>query len=99
MYDFITPKSLKNTTNSYTIRFRQGLSFVEDFNEIIELSMYETHRGIYLPVTLHFKFNQICSAFFIETYIRMLGMPSILYKRKPRPAFDDAVIFTTVEPE
>jgi hypothetical protein len=99
MYEFSTPKSKKyrKTTNFYSLRIRQKLTNIEEFSDIIENSMYDTHKGIYLPLTLHFKLSQIISNTKFELYLRMIRLPINLFKRMKRPAFDDKIVLVGMD--
>jgi len=82
-------KKKAKSANAYTFRFREKLTMVEDFDDLVESIMYDTHKGIYLPITMHLLFNKTMPHFFNETYLRMLRIPLTMHKRRPRPAFDD----------
>ena len=93
--DFKTIKFKKSTqyVNNYTLRIRQKLGIFIEFDNLVEANMYDTFRGVYLPLTIHFKFNTQYPQIWNENYLRMLKLPLNLYKFKFRPAFDDAVTF------
>jgi len=93
--DFKTIKAKKSikSANSYTIRIRQKLGYFDDFIGFIEASMYDTHRGVYLPLTTHLIFSSCSPHTWNEGYLRLLKIPVNLFKRNLRPAFDDAVSF------
>jgi len=80
-------------TNNYTLRIKQKLGSFNEFSDLVENSMYDTHRGVYLPLTIHFIFSTQSSQFLNESYFRMLKFPINFYRRKSRPAFDDAIGF------
>jgi hypothetical protein len=94
LYEFVTPKfRKKRLTNSYALRIRDKLSINLEYIDLIENIMYDTHKGIYLPLTVHFILANVFSNCNNETYLRMLRVPASLYHRRPRPAFDDRPAF------
>lgn len=98
MQDLMTPKSKKRgNLNVFTLRLRQKFITVEEFEEILESNMYESHKGIYLPLTLHFHLVKQVTPSTLEIYLRMLRLPINLHRRKPRPAYDDKVVFSGLE--
>ena len=99
MYEFSTPKTkkYKKLTSTYNLRVRQKLTNIEEFSDLIENAMYDTHKGIYLPLTLNFKLSQVVSNFNCELYLRMLRLPVNLFKRSKRPAFDDKIALTGMD--
>jgi hypothetical protein len=95
MQDLKTPKGLKRAdTNTLTLRVRQKFTIVEEFEEILENNFYDVHKGVYLPLTLHFCLAAAIPPALLETYLRMLRLPIQLYRRKPRPAYDDKIVFS-----
>ena len=54
--------------------------------------MYDTHKGVFLPLEINFQLNSK-SHLNNETTLRALHLPINLYKRRMRPAYDDAVKF------
>jgi hypothetical protein len=98
MQDFSTPKSRKSMwLMSHTLRIRQKFTIIDSFEDLIENVMYDTNKGIYLPLTLHFNLKNAAKSSVVETYLRMLQLPISLFLRKPRPAFDDKVVFSGLE--
>lgn len=99
MQDLMTPKSKKtqDRTNTYTLRVRQKLTVVEDFEDLVENSMRDSHKGVYLPLSVNFKLSSPATSSTLETYLRMLRIPVSLFRRKKRPAFDDKVVFVGME--
>jgi len=90
MFEFETPKIHKSIIiNNYSLRVRQKFALNPEFEDLVENFMYDTHRGIYLPLTVHFKLKNSTSSFIDEIYLRMLRIPFSLYSRRARPAFDD----------
>jgi hypothetical protein len=91
MPEFTTLKTKKKgkSGNSYTFRFREKFTMVEDFDDLVEAVMYDTHKGIYLPLTMHLLLKRKVPHLFNETYLRMLRIPVTMHRRRPRPAFDD----------
>jgi hypothetical protein len=99
MYEFSTPSSKKysNLLNVFNLRIRQRFYGVEEFKDLIEPSMYDMYKGIYLPLSLHFQLSKIISNISSEIYLRMLRLPINLFKRIKRPAFDDKVSLEGIE--
>jgi len=66
MLEISTPKAFKTDllTNSYSLRLRQRLTAVDDFEEIVESKMYSTFKGIYIPFTVHFILSKHIKYFF-----------------------------------
>jgi hypothetical protein len=56
MIDFNLIKLQNISLGNYSIRFRYKLGLVEDFNNFISSIFLDTYRGIYLPLTINFKF-------------------------------------------
>jgi hypothetical protein len=95
MQNFITPK-IKRTKvkENYSLRVRQKLFDFDDFGDLIEPIMYDSHRGIFLPLQFHFLFWVIKSYTLNESFLRIARVPLSFYRRKCRPAFDDPVSFS-----
>lgn len=64
-----------NQYNSYSLRFRYKIGYFDEFIDLLESTFYNTHKGIYLPLTLNFKFNKIESITFHEFFLRMIRIP------------------------
>lgn len=77
MYEFPTPRSRKRSRliKSFNLRVRQKLGIVEEFNDLIENSMYDTHKGIYIPLFLHFNLIKFVPNKLGEIYLRMKRLP------------------------
>jgi hypothetical protein len=94
-YEFSTPKYKKHkqTTKELTVRFRQKLRVINEFDDLVSAQMHDTHRGIFLPLSIHLVLNKKHTYVIGETYYRMLQLPFTFYKRKTKPAFDDKLHF------
>jgi len=94
MYEFTTPKTkkYKKLIYGFGIRIRQKFSIVQEFSDLIDAQMYDTYKGIYLPLTLHFQLSRLTSFFEAETYFRMQQLPVNFFRRTKRPAFDDKTV-------
>ena len=90
--DFRTPKFKKPSTSSYTIKLRQKFTPLADFDDLISSEMFDSHRGIFLPLSVHFIITQTPSQV-SETYLRAMRIPLQFYSRHPAPAFDDLATF------
>ena len=55
--------------------------------------MYNNHKGIFLPMSIHLVFNKSMNHVQNENYLRMLRLPVNLFNRRSRPAFDDVATF------
>jgi hypothetical protein len=98
MQDLMTPKGrLCKITRAFTLRFRQKFTIVDEFEDILDSNLYDTHKGVYLPLTLHLKLVTPVKPALLEMYLRMLRLPVTLHRRKPRPAYDDRVVFVGME--
>jgi len=90
---FKTPKFHKHkrrkVAQNYTLRVRQKFNIIEDFYDLVAPVMHDTHKGYYLPLTIHLKLRKDSSHFNNETYLRMLRLPILMYRRKARLVFDD----------
>jgi hypothetical protein len=95
MSDLKTPKVKKGglRTNNFTIRFRQKLKAFKDFEDLLDPVFYDTHKGVYLPLTIHFIFSDKNFGLNNQNYLRMLKLPLYMYKKDKPPAFDDSVNF------
>lgn len=91
--DFRTPKFKKPTNSNYTIRLKQKFTPLVDFEELVSPSMYDTHKGIFLPLSAHFNFRNSAGHQVSEQYLRMLRLPFNFYSRRKTPAFDDPATF------
>jgi len=93
MYDIKTVKHRRSISpiNSYTLRIRERISFVEEIDDLVESFMLDTHKGIYLPMTTHFQLLQVVDHFVGETLIRAFRIPIHFYKKHSKPAFDDTI--------
>lgn len=99
MKDFKTPKyrKIKNSQLVYDIsmRVREKLTGFT-FSDLVEPIMLDTHRGIFLPLSLHFKFENKISYTSVESYLRAFRLPLSFFKRHKRPAFDDKISFSRI---
>ena len=92
--DFQSPK-FKKAAQNYTLRLNQKFNPLTDFEDLVDSEMFDTHKGIFLPLTVHFnltgheKYHQLD-----EHYLRMLRLPLAFYRKHPAPAFDDPAVFT-----
>ena len=55
--------------------------------------MFDTHRGVYLPLSIHIELTKSDSQNYNEMCLRLCRLPINIYKKHYRPAFDDAVSF------
>ncbi len=78
---------------SYTLRVRQKFSYYDEFDDLISNQMYDSYKGVFLPLNININFNNSKSHINNETYLRLIHLPINLFKRHPRPAFDDSVKF------
>jgi hypothetical protein len=98
MPDFTTPKlKRKKLKENYSLRIRQKLFDFGDFGDLLEQVMYDTHRGVFLPLQIHFLLQRTKSYMLNESYLRMARIPFHFYKRRCRPAFDDPTSFIVGE--
>lgn len=94
LMDFKTPKWQKNNSAfSYTLRIRQKFSYYDEFDDLINNQMYDSYKGIFLPLNININFNNSFSHINNEIYLRLIHLPINMFKRRPRPAFDDSVKF------
>lgn len=91
--DFKTLKFRKPAIHSYSLRLKQKLTPLVDFEDLISPSMYDTHRGVFLPLTSHFNLQSAINHLISEHYLRMLRIPFNFYVKRKSPAFDDAATF------
>lgn len=92
--DFLTPKWRKNNKSfSYTLRLRHKFLSYDVFDILTSASMYDTHKGVFLPLSIHFNFTELNSHLINEGYLHIFRLPISLYKRRYRPAFDDKISF------
>lgn len=93
--DFQSPKFKKPATRNYTLRLNQKFNPLVDFEDLVDSEMFDTHKGVFLPLTVHFnltgheKYHQPG-----EHYLRMLRLPLAFHRKRPAPAFDDPAVFT-----
>jgi len=94
IFDYKTPKLRKHLeSKSYTIRFRHKFMQISEFHDWVEPFMYNKHKAIFLPITVNYIFQFIENHLVNETYLRMMQIPLILYRKKVRAAFDDRFKF------
>ncbi len=92
--DFLTPKWKKNIKAfSYTLRLRHKFLTYDVFDILTSAAMYDTHKGVFLPLSIHINFKVLNTHAINEGYLHMFRLPISLYKRRYRPAFDDKVSF------
>jgi hypothetical protein len=93
--DFRTPKLRRPTSNNFQLRLRQKISPLADFADLVEPSMFDDYRGVFLPLTVHFIFKniQFVTSQTRVAYLRMLRLPFNFYKVRVAPAFDDLASF------
>lgn len=98
MLEFETPKTRKwkKFTKIYNLRIRQKFTLIPEHQDLIESSMHDSHKGIYLPLTINFQLSKFHTNYENEIYFRMLRLPISLFKRKAKPAFDDKISFEGV---
>lgn len=93
--DFLTPKWKKNNkTLSYTLRLRHKFLTYDVFDILTSATMYDTHKGVFLPLSIHINFRTLNPHALNEGYLHMFRLPISLYKRRFRPAFDDKISFS-----
>jgi len=90
--DFYSLKFHKPESSNFTLRLKQKFTPLTDFEELVNLNMYNTHKGIFLPLTVHFNLVNTGYHQVNEQYLRMLKLPFIFYVKRPAPALDDFVI-------
>lgn len=94
LLDFKTPKWHKNNiAHSYTLRIRQKFTYYDEFDDLISNQMYDSYKGIFLPLNINLNFNNSTSHINNEIFLRLIHLPVIMFKRRARPAFDDSVKF------
>jgi len=92
--DFRTPKWHKNSKGySYTFRIRQKFTYFDEINDLISNQMYDSHKGIFLPLNFNLQLKDSFSHSNNEIYMRLVHFPISLFKRRPRPAYDDSIKF------
>ena len=91
--DFRTPKFKKPAGGSYSIKLKQKFTPLPDFEDLVSQDMYDSHRGIFLPLSVHFIILNKSYQQIDETYMRMLRIPFNFYVRRSAPAFDDLAVF------
>ena len=91
--DFKTPKFRKPTNSSYTVRLKQKFTPLVEFEELVSSAMYDTHKGIFLPLSVHLNFINRVGHQVGEQYLRMLRLPFTFYSKRKAPAFDDPATF------
>lgn len=91
--DFRTPKFRRPENNNYSLRLRQKFTPLVDFEDLVSSEMFDSHRGIFLPLTAHFYLGGPVPGQVAETYLRILRLPFTFYARRPAPAFDDLATF------
>lgn len=91
--DFRTPKFKKPNNASYSLKLNQKFTPLVDFEDLVSPEMYDTHRGIFLPLTLHIIIKGNITPQVAETYLRTMRLPLHFYTRRPAPAFDDLATF------
>ena len=87
--DFRTPKFQKPNCSSYTIKLKQKFTPLTDFEDLVSSDMFDSHRGVFLPLSVHLSFDKNLPVQAAETYLRALRIPLHFYTRHPAPAFDD----------
>ncbi len=92
--DFKTPKWYKNKkTKAYTLRIRHKFLTYDNFDNLTTATMFDTYRGVYLPLSIHIVVNKNHSQSYNEMCLRLYRLPINIYKKRYRPAFDDAISF------
>ena len=93
--DFATPKVRKPAYNNYILRLRQKFTPLPDFEDLISSDMYDEHRGIFLPLNIHFLFDKALATRYQtgSHYLRMLRLPFNFYAKSKAPALDDLAAF------
>ena len=91
--DFKTPKFKKPQNPSYTLRLKQKFTPLIEFEDIVSSTMYDSNKGIFLPMSIHLNFNSVVGHRVAEQYLRMLRLPFSFYSKRKAPAFDDPAIF------
>lgn len=91
--DFKTQKFKKPAGLNYTIRLKQKFTPLIDFEELVSSTMYDTHKGIFLPLSVHLNFSSFIRHQVAEQYLRMLRLPFNFYSKRKAPAFDDPATF------
>jgi hypothetical protein len=93
-FDFLTPKFKKGKvkkTNTYTWHVRYLMKMYDEFNLLLIEEFYKSHRGIFLPLHMHFTFSKMQDHFSNECYFHMLRYPFWFYKKKRKPTHDDFI--------
>lgn len=91
--DFRTPKFKKPSTNNYTLKLKQKFTPLVDFEDLVSPEMFDSNRGIFLPLSAHFTISNQLPSQASETYLRAMRVPLNFYSRHPAPAFDDLATF------
>jgi len=92
--DFRTPKMHRpHSPGNYSLRIREKLSPLVDFDDLASQSMLESYRGVYLPLSVHLDVTNKISCYLAEHYLRMFRLPFQFYRKHPAPAFDDLAQF------
>lgn len=94
--DFRTPKFQKPNSTSYTFKLKQKFTPLPDFEDLVSSEMFDNHRGVFLPLSVHLSFDKNLPAQATETYLRALRVPLHFYTRYPAPAFDDLATFQQI---
>jgi hypothetical protein len=91
MIDFKTPKFHRpSLANNYMLRVRQKFTPLLDFETLVDQAMFESHKGVYLPLTAHFGFLS-SDPYINEQYLRVFRLPFNFYVKRQVPAFDDPI--------
>jgi hypothetical protein len=92
--DFKTPKWRKGgASRSYALRIRQKFMYYDQFEDLITNQMHDSYRGVFLPLNVSVIFATPQPHSINEICLRSMHLPVSLFKRNPRPAFDDPVSF------
>lgn len=99
LHELKTPKikKTKKVFNSIGLRIRQKLMDNPEFSELLYGKMYDTFKGIYLPLTVHFTIKKQSNFQLEETFFRMHRIPVTFYRVRQRPAFDDKTFMSAFE--
>jgi hypothetical protein len=91
--DFRTPKFKKPSKPNYSLKLKQKFTPLADFDDLVSSEMFDNHRGIFLPLTVHCIISEGTPSQISETYLRAMRVPLQFYSRRPAPAFDDLATF------
>lgn len=93
--DFVTPKMKKSRFSNYSLKINQKFPALPDFEDLISQSLYNDHRGVFLPLHVHFLFknSEILDNATTVHYLKMMRLPMFFYTKNKKPAFDDPVTF------